>query len=128
MNPPVVNSGNSRVIIQQGRPPNQQQGPVFLAPPPNPMHPVIINQPQTFNQIPQNPQGISSGSRVIIQSEIIGQSKGIIQSNHNISSPPQGYNVSHQPVIMNSPPQIHFENRNIQEEMVPLKEYERLKT
>ena len=90
------------------------------------MHPVIINQPPTFNQVPQIPQPINSGSRVIIQSETVGQSKGLIQSTHNI--PPPGYNIVHQPVVMNSPPQVHFESRNVQEGMISLKEYERLKS
>lgn len=122
MNPP---SSNSRLIIQQGPPQNQQKGPVYLAPPPNPMNPVVLNQPQTFNRIPQIPQGINSGSRVVIQSEIVGQNKGLIQSSHNI--PPQGYNITHQPMMINGPPQVHFDTRNVQEGMIPLKEYERLK-
>jgi hypothetical protein len=104
-NPQTNNISNSRVIIQQG-PSNQQKNTLLLSPPPNPIHPVIINQPQTFNQIPQIPQPINSGSRVIIHSEILGQSKELIQSSQNISPPV--YNIAHQPVVMHSTSQVHF--------------------
>ena len=125
VNSQTANSSHSRVIIQQA-PSNQQKSNILLSPPPNPIHPVIINQPQTFNLIPQIAQPINSGSRVIIQSETLGQSKGLIQSSHNI--PPPGYNIVHPPVVMNPPAQVQFETRNVQEGMISLKEYERLKS
>lgn len=104
-NPQTLSPNNSRLIIQQSLPnhinhPNHpNQNPMLLSPPPNPMQPMIITQPNPGYQ-----QNIGSGSRVVVQSEILGASKGLIPSNPNISSaPPLGYGMPPpQHVIANS--------------------------
>ena len=67
-----------------------------------------MSQRQIPNQVPQQ---ISSGSRVIIQSEIFGQSKHMIASNQNISS---SYNLPPHMVVVNPPQmQIESQHRNV---------------
>ena len=65
-----------------------------------------MSQRQIPNQVPQQ---ISSGSRVIIQSEILGQNKHMIPSNQNISS---SYNLPPPMVVVNPPPQMQIESQH----------------